>query len=147
MATTLFTQKLADEICEAISTSSIGLSILCKNNQHWPDKATILRWLEKHESFRDQYARAREAQADHLAEEIIAIADDGSKDTEIRYTASGEPYQAEDHEWVNRSKLRIEARKWTAAKLRPKVYGDKVDVTSGGNPIPAPQIHIMPKNE
>jgi hypothetical protein len=31
--------------------------------------------------------------------------------------------------WVNRQRLRIDARKWTASKLRPKQWGDKIDVS------------------
>lgn len=36
---------------------------------------------------------------------------------------------------VQRSKLRVDARKWVAAKLKPKKYGDKIDVTSGNEPV------------
>jgi terminase small subunit-like protein len=45
-----------------------------------PDMATVFRWLARHAEFRDQYARAREVQADYLAEEILEIADDGRND-------------------------------------------------------------------
>ncbi len=46
-----------------------------------PDKATVFRWLAAKPDFRDQYACAREAQADAMAEDILEIADDGSSDT------------------------------------------------------------------
>ena len=69
--------------------------------------------------------KAREAQADALFDEILEIADDSRNDT-----VHGENGDTPNHEWIARSKLRIDTRKWMAAKLRPKVYGDKIDVTS-----------------
>lgn len=78
--------------------------------------------------FADRYARAREAQADHIFEEILRIADDATNDM----IDDGEGGKRLDTEHVQRSKLRIEARKWMAGKLRPKVYGDKIDVNASG---------------
>jgi hypothetical protein len=92
-----------------------------------PDARSVFRWLAANEDFRQQYARAREAQADFMAEEILQIADDGRNDT----------YQTDDGEFVNhdviaRSRLRVDARKWLAAKMAPKKYGDKIGI--GGAP-------------
>jgi hypothetical protein len=99
-----------------------------------PDKSTVMRWLAQNEAFRDQYARARESQADHLAEEILQIADDGSNDT--YQTENGE---AVNHDVIARSRLRVDTRKWLASKLAPKKYGDKVTqehTGEGGGAIP-----------
>ena len=123
-----YNEEIAKEICDTIATSSIGLSILCKANEGWPCEATIHVWLNTITEFVEQYTRARELQADFLADEIIAIADDGRQDNEIRYGADGQPYVVEDKEWTGRSRLRIDARKWKASKLYPKKYGDKVDL-------------------
>ena len=80
-------------------------------------------WLDgKHPDFTEQYARAREAQADKLAEEILAIADDGRSDTYL----DAEGNEKTDNEAIQRSKLRVEARKWLASKMAPKKYGEKV---------------------
>jgi hypothetical protein len=89
-----------------------------------PDKATVFRWLAQNEGFRDQYARAREAQADALFDEMLDIADDGSNDWMERKREDGSTEEVLNHEHIQRSKLRIDARKWMAGKLRPKVYGD-----------------------
>jgi hypothetical protein len=80
--------------------------------------------------FRHQYARAREAQADFLAEEILQIADDGENDT---YATENGP--AVNHDVVQRSRLRVDARKWLASKLAPKKYGDKLAV-GGADDMP-----------
>lgn len=79
-----------------------------------------------------QYARAREAQADALFDETLDIADDGTNNWETRERPDGSTYESLNHEHVQRSELRIEARHWMASKLRPKVYSDKLDVEHSG---------------
>jgi hypothetical protein len=133
MAKSKYTEKLAEAICKAIATSSKSLKTICKENSI--HVATVLRWLEEKPSFRDRYARAKEQQADYLAEEIIEIADD-DKDDLLGVDDYGN--RLENKEFVNRSKLRVDARKWVASKLKPKKYADRVDVTSGGEKLPAP---------
>lgn len=73
--------------------------------------------------------RAREAQADAIFDEILDIADDGSNDWMERHDAEGGSIGwKENGEAIGRSRLRIDARKWMAGKLRPKVYGEKLGV-------------------
>jgi hypothetical protein len=62
---------------------------------------------------------------DAYAEEIIEISDDGSKDTYIDEKGK----QVIDREVIARAQLRIDARKWYAARLAPRKYGDKLPVT------------------
>jgi len=81
-----------------------------------------MRWLAAHAEFRDQYAHAREAQADYWAEEIVEIADDGSNDT---YTDK-DGNKRTDQEVIARSRLRVDTRKWLMARMAPKKYGDKI---------------------
>ncbi len=94
-----------------------------------PNIRTVLRWVFKDEAFRQQYAQARELQAELRADEIIDIADDTSED-EI-FTEDGKRF--ENREFVNRSRLKIDARKWVAAKLLPKKYGERVDAEKPKN--------------
>lgn len=123
-----FTQKLADLICEALAEGHSLRSICAADNM--PNKGTVFRWLAANKAFSDQYARAREAQADCLFDDILEIADDGRNDT---YT-DDEGRVRTDHDVIARSRLRVDARKWMAGKLKPKVYGDKVDVNHGVQP-------------
>jgi hypothetical protein len=128
---TKYTKDLADKICLKIATSSQGLSSICE----YEDIAvsTVFEWLKDKKEFSEQYARAREAQADFLADEIIELADTYRK-TEIEYhSTEGSSTTTQDN--VARSKLQIDARKWKASKLAPKKYGDKVDVTSAGEKL------------
>lgn len=96
-----------------------------------PNKATVFRWLANKPEFSDQYARAREAQADCLFDDILAIADDGRNDS---YT-DDDGRARTDFDVIARSKLRVDARKWMAGKLRPKVYGDKLAI-GGADDLP-----------
>lgn len=128
-----YTKEIALVICTEIATSSKSLRTIC-NAENMPSVSSILRWLRDNEDFRTQYARAKEEQADFLQEEMLDIADDGSNDF-MTIVKGDEQYTVENKEWTSRSKLRVETRKWAASKLKPKKYGDKIDLTSNGEPI------------
>jgi len=140
-----FTQELADTICERIADGE-SLRTICIN-EDMPNKATVFRWLAAKPEFSDQYARAREIQADTIFDEMIDIADDASNDWMERRNGDGENIGWQmngDH--VRRSQLRIDARKWIAGKLRPKVYGDKIvqeQTGPNGGPIETRTTHTV----
>ncbi len=116
-----YTPELAAVICERLAEGE-SLRSICADKA-MPGLSTVLGWLfdDKHEGFPEQYARAREAQAELRADEITDIADG------VEHGAS---------EAVQAARLRVDARKWIAAKLLPKRYGDKVQHTGdGGGPI------------
>lgn len=118
-----FSQAIADEVCERLADGE-SLRSIC-DGEGMPDKATVFRWLAKEENhiFRDQYARARETQADSLFDDILAIADDGRNDFMKR---NGDEGWLANGEAIRRSQLRVDARKWMAGKLQPKKYGERV---------------------
>lgn len=128
-----FTQEIADAICGYMAD---GMSVreICRKDE-MPAMSTVFKWLSQQPSFVEQYARAREAQADYMAEEILEICDDGSNDWMERQTDAG-TITMPDHEHINRSKLRVDTRRWLMSKLQPKKYGEKVALTGGdGGPI------------
>jgi hypothetical protein len=89
----------------------------------------IYRWLENNPIFREQYARAREKQADHFLDEIRDIANDGRNDWEvIESERTGQERIVLNAESVQRSRLRVDTLKWCMSKLAPKKYGDKMEV-------------------
>lgn len=118
-----YTQETALSICERIADGE-SLRSICLADE-MPSKATVFRWLTLHAVFRDQYAHAREAQADSLADEMLDIADDGSNDWMERSEKKGGGWE-ENGEAIGRSRLRLDARKWIASKLKPKKYGEKL---------------------
>lgn len=122
-----YTDKLGKEIC-ALLMEGLSLRSICRMDK-MPTKTTICRWLadpEKYRNFCDQYARARRVQAELMADEILDIADDASNDYMERKDKDGNIIGWQTNgESVQRSKLRVDARKWVASKLLPKKYGDK----------------------
>lgn len=133
----LYTEELASEICEAIAHSHKGLSTLCKEHHNWPNPLTIYRWLDDEDKveFRKQYARAKDAQIEALIDETLEISDDSSNDTLTITKSNGDEVEIENKEWTNRSRLRVDTRKWIAAHLKPKKYGDKLDLTTAGDKL------------
>lgn len=85
--------------------------------------ATLAAYINANPERIEQYARAREAQADKFVEDIIQIADDGSRDTYIDENGNVRT----DQEVIARSRLRVDARKWLASKMAPKKYGEKIE--------------------
>lgn len=126
-----YSPELIATICERLSLGE-SLREICLSEE-MPDKSTVMRWLSKHEEFRDQYAHAREAQADHWADEILEIADDGTNDWTERQNRDGSTQEVIDSEHINRSRLRVDTRKWLMARMAPKKYGDKVTQEVTGN--------------
>ncbi len=120
----LYTEALAAGICRRLAEGETLRSV-CRDKA-MPDKATILRWLadKKKADFRAQYAHAREMQADALFDEALVIADDASDD----WAEDKDGKKTLDHENIQRSRLRVDTRKWAAGKLAPKKYGDKLDI-------------------
>lgn len=126
-APSVYTQELADKLCLEIATSNKSLKTICKELSI--GASTVLKWLNtnEHKGFVEQYARAKEEQADYLVEEMLEIADDSSNDTMTIEGKNG-PIEVENKEWTSRSKLRVDTRKWIASKFRPKKYGDKIEL-------------------
>ena len=130
----VYSEALGDEICEEIAFSDLGIEHLCNRFDHWPSARTIHRWIESDEAFRQKYTRAREKQAEFMAEQIVNIADDSVNDTQV--DDDGKTIVNFDH--IARARLRVEARKWVAAKLLPKKYGERTttEITgANGGPI------------
>lgn len=117
-----YSDELAITILERISEGE-SLRSVCRDGV-MPSQSMVFRWLADNQSFREQYARAREAQADYWADEIVEISDDGGNDT----------YKDEDgnertnQDVIARSRLRVDTRKWLMARMAPKKYGDKIDI-------------------
>jgi SpoVK/Ycf46/Vps4 family AAA+-type ATPase len=106
-----FSQEIVEAVCERIANGE-SLRAICMDAS-MPAMSSVFKWLSEDEAFSDQYARAREAQADTHFDEIVHIAD--------------------TEEDPQRARVRIDARKWTAGKQRPKKYGDKLNVEHEGS--------------
>lgn len=126
-----YTPEIGGKICGRLSDGE-SLRSICRSDD-MPDKSTVFRWLLADAIFRDQYARARDEQADTLAEEILDISDDGSNDWMVRHGKDGEDLGWQvNGEHIQRSRLRVDSRKWYAGKVAPKKYGDKQQLEHSG---------------
>lgn len=116
--------RIFNFICEEISKgSSLRVSL---QKEECPSSSTFYLWLDEDNDKSKQYARACEERSDLIFEEILDIADNGSSDKKIV-----SDQEVIDYENIQRSKLRVDARKWMLGKMNPKKYGDKIqqDVT------------------
>lgn len=121
-----YTKELADTICEELALGK-SLRTVCAG-EGMPSIATVFSWMRLHEEFLKQYARAKQESADAMAEELIDISDTENMDD------------------VQRARLRIDTRKWLMAKMKPKRYGDQLDVTSAGDKIVFMPTELLKKN-
>lgn len=130
---TTYSKKIATEICANIALGNSLRSVLKKNGM--PAMSTVFKWLSEHQEFSEQYAHACEERSEAMAEDILDIADDGTNDWMEVERKDGSTYEMFNKEAAQRSKLRIETRKWLMSKMKPKKYGEKLDLTSDGKRI------------
>lgn len=128
-----YSQELADRICEKLACGQ-SMRTVCAGDD-MPCMQTVFTWLRNNKEFLEQYTRAKEEAADAFIEEMLDISDDGTNDWMERNDPKNAGYDY-NGEHVQRSRLRVDTRKWVASKLKPKKYGDKLDITSGDKPIP-----------
>lgn len=151
-APTLFSAEMGALICERIASGE-SLAQLCRDPE-MPNVSAIRRWLRNEDNdpikaeFSVAYARARESLLEHWADEITTISDDGTNDYVLREVGRGRAVMMADQEHIQRSKLRVDSRKWLLSKLNAKKYGDKLDLNIAGQPGATPvQIREMTAEE
>jgi hypothetical protein len=132
--------------CEAMR-EGITLHEFCKTqretNPKFPTSADMRGWyvMNGGGEFTIMYALARRALADHWAEEILLIGDDGRNDYMDRLRRNGTIAREVDHESVHRSKLRCDNRRWLLSKLHPDMYAERIQhqtLGRDGQPVDPP---------
>lgn len=136
-----YTPETADAICSRLADGE-SLRSVCRDEQ-MPDCKTVFSWMRRFPEFLQQYARAKEESADALADEMLEIADNGTNDWMERHGKDDAGWVA-NGEHIQRSRVRIDTRKWLASKLKPKKYGEKLAV---GGDEGAPPISVIHKVE
>ena len=126
-----YTPEIAAEICERLAKGETLRSI-CRDD-HMPDESSVRQWvLDDRHGFAPQYTLARDKGLDAIAEEIFDIVDDGQNDYMTKLRDDGSEYEVPNHEHINRSRLRFQARQWYLSKLAPKKYADRLDLNHSG---------------
>lgn len=145
---TKFTQEIADEICFRVANGESSRTI-CRE-ERFPVMATLFRWLQKNIEFQKQYYQAKESMVECYAAEMTEIADDSTNDFYERELNNGNVAVVASNELVNRSRLRVDTRKWICERLMPKKYGPKTDINLGGqknNPLIISDLHEKAKDD
>lgn len=127
-----FTSELANAICDRLSQGE-PLAQICRGDG-MPHPSTFRDWCDRGlktsagVSLAIAYARARGDGFDAIAMDALHIADDNGKDT--RFVKDGESERAApDHDWISRSKLRVDTRLKLLAKWDPNRYGEKLELS------------------
>jgi hypothetical protein len=125
-----YSPELCNTICEGLAEGK-GMPEVCKALDL--TVRTVWNWLIKYPEFLEHYKLARDVQAEIWAAEVISIADDSKEDVKVVTRPNGTTYRQIDYENINRSRLRVDSRKWAASHAAPKKYGDRQQVeVSGG---------------
>lgn len=120
---TTYTEEIGAAICKAVAASQDGLRKTLERDSSLPPFATVQGWLRNNAQFSTAYAQARGQQLEAMADDIVDVSRDDSLDPQDK-------------------RVRIDAMKWLLSKLIPRTYGDKIDVTSGGEALATPS-HLI----
>lgn len=134
-----YSEEEITEAQESIITGICNGNSLVKivdKNTFIPSMRTVFNWLNPDSDYHDSeflhnYTLATKIRSEREFEEILSIADDQEND--IYIDANG--LEQTNHNVINRSRIRIDARKWRLGKMQPKKYGDKLDITTKGKEI------------
>lgn len=118
-----YTKWKAMAVCMRLSNGE-SLRSICERKLY-PSRYAVFRWLGVNEEFRNQYTHARELQQEHYLDEMFEIADDSRNDYIEAIGKNDEEYLKFNSENVQRSRLRIDTRKWTMERMAAKKYGSK----------------------
>jgi hypothetical protein len=131
---TKYNQRLGAEICRRLSTGRTLRDVA--RDRRMPAESTIRGWANSNtEGFAAQYSRAREIGYQAMADEILEIADDGTKDWIAAKGREGEGKRVLNSEHVQRSKLRVDARKWLLTNALPKMPANKTEQGASSGPL------------
>lgn len=130
---TIYSKALVDTICERLS-QGMSLRTICLAKD-MPEGATIFRWLASKPDFCEQYDKAKEASAAADNETLEDLGD-------LAIKLSQEVGDKRANAVVQAVKLKADNLKWAMSKKKPKKYGDKIDMTSGGDKIGGVEISI-----
>jgi len=128
-------QAKFNQVCKIISEEGLSLRKAVKGIMSRDKFDSMCADSEENAS---QYARAREDRADKMFEEILEIADSSEDDIEKVGGEDEAVFMKKNRELIERTKIRIDARKWMLGKMMPKKYSDKLDITTNGESVKNP---------
>lgn len=127
-----YSKELADRICEELALGKSMRTVCAQEDM--PAMSSVFKWLREHSEFSEQYEKAKQESADAMAEELLYIADTPVMG-EVKTIKADGSVEIKQDEMLGHRRLQIDARKWLMAKMKPKKYGDKIDMTSDGGKL------------
>jgi hypothetical protein len=125
-----YDEAIFTELMERLASGETLRAICESQPDRYPSSWTVRRWvIDDLHGVYARYTRAREQGMHEMIDETITISDDSSRDTMI-IKRGDDVVEAPDHEWMARSRLRVDTRKWLASKILPKIFGDRLEVES-----------------
>lgn len=128
-----YTQEIADTICEELAMGR-SLRSVCED-KGMPTVKTVFNWFRTYPNFLQQYTHATEERTETQQEMLLDMGDKA-----IKHAEDADPKAA--NAVVSAYKLKADNLKWSMSKMKPKKYGDKVDLTTNGKDLPTPIMQI-----
>lgn len=132
-------------VCEILSSSERGTARILKEEPGMPAIGQLWEWMDEKDDgvptdrarrMVEMYTRAKQQQAEYMEGLLLEIADDSRNDYMEKIGKDGEAFPALNAEHIQRTRLRVDTRKWLMAKLHPRKYAESVKV--GGDEELAP---------
>lgn len=139
---TKYTKELADLICEQLADGK-SMRTVCRQ-EGMPSMSTVFKWLREDLAFSQQYEKAKEESSDAMAEDLLDIADTPVMG-EIKTIKPDGTIEIKQDEMLGHRRLQVDTRKWLMSKMKPKKYGDKLDMTTNGKDLPTPILGGLAK--
>lgn len=121
---TIYSPEFAKKIFNLISATTISIQRLTEIHDWMPARSTMIEWINEHPEFSIMWQEAKKQRAHLYVEEAMDISDDGSNDYMESFNKDGDPITKLNTEHIQRSKLRVDTRKWVAGKYLASIYGD-----------------------
>lgn len=122
----IYSEELAKRICTLVATNPVGLPTLCRMYPELPTRETINVWRWEKRDFSDMYTKAKQHQAEIMAESIEEVAQELKDNSYVDDLGLAKI----DSGMLGHARLVCDNRKWTAARLAPKIYGDQKQLES-----------------
>ena len=128
-------QAIFEDILDEIIDGRAIRNIL--KDKGMPRALSFFQWLKSRPDWQEQYSYACELRQELLFEKMMEIAENPETGEEITLDHNGTKIVQKD--MIQHRNLKVNTLKWQLAKLNPKKYGDKVDLTTDGEKLPSDQ--------
>ena len=112
---------VVNEIIDEYINDNKTLTKILSKSVHYPSVSTFFAWCNSDPKLKAIYTHARETKAHAMIDEALRVAKGGTGEDSVCK--------------VQRDRLYSDRLIYAAAKYLPGIYGDKVDVTSGGEAV------------